>query len=125
MLKRGPSTSVDTLDTLTSANAELTQEVERLRQIIESQAHSMAELEARMDQYWELHEDIDYRSLVTRIREEARNVGDVLQALDTGTRRKLARLGATGTSADGNGSPSSERLLPTVHSLLRTLNEWK
>ena len=124
-MKKGPSTSIETLDSLVTSHIELTQEVARLHEVIEAQERALAELEVRLGQYWELHEDVDYRSLVTRIREEARNVGDVIEALDIGTRRSLAQLGIAGVATEGSDISHGKRLLPTIHSLLRTLNEWK
>ena len=125
MIKKGPTTSVESLDALLSANAELSLRVTSLQQEIELRDAALVELQTRLDQYWDLHEDVDYRSLVSRIREEASSVGDALQALDIGARRTLARLGAGGDDPDDISSVFGKRLLPRVHALLRTLDEWK
>lgn len=125
MIKKGPTTSVDSLDALISANANLRLKVGELLEELEHRDVVLAELQTRLNQYWDLHEDVDYRSLVTRIREEARNVGEELRGLDIGARRTLARLGTGGDSKNETSNVSGKRLLPRVHSLLRTLDEWK
>lgn len=125
MIKKGPTTSVESLDALLSANAELGQKIARMQEEIEFQNAAMAVLQTRLDQYWDLHEDVDYRRLVDRIREEAHSVGEALRALDIGTRKALARLGSGGGSPEIQSNVPGKRFLPSVHSLLRTLDEWK
>lgn len=124
-MKKTPTTSVNTLDDLLSVNAELSLKVTSLQKELELRESELAILQTRLDQYWEFHDDIDYRHLVERIREDAGKVGDVLRALDTGARRQLARLGNGVDSTYNRMDQSDRRLLPTVHSLLRTLDEWK
>lgn len=125
MTRRELTISVDSLDALLSANAELVLTISKLQEEIKQRDSALRELQSRLDQYWDLHEDVDYRSLVNRIREEARAVGEVLRALDMGTRKQLARLGAGLDRSGGRPNISDARLLPSVHSLLRTLDEWK
>lgn len=125
MIKKGISISVESLDALLSANAELSLEVASLQAQIGQRDVALAELQTRLNQYWDIHEDVDYRSLVDRIREDAHTVGDVLRNLDSSTRRQFARFGTGGNSSSELSSGSGKGLLPSVHSLLRTLDEWK
>lgn len=118
VIRKGPSTTIESLDALLTANLELQREVADLKQ-------ALAELESKLAQYWDLQEGVDYRSLVDRIREEARSVGDLLKSLDYGSRKKLALLGAGGDVSADQPPTSRTRLLPSVHALLRTLDEWK
>lgn len=125
MIEKRPTTSIKSLDALLSENAELHESISKLQDEVRHRDGAIADLQSRLNQYWDLHDDIDYRSLVDRIREEARSVGDVLRSLDLGTRRKLAHLG-TELAPDGDRAVvPGKRLLPRVHSLLRTLDEWK
>ena len=125
MYRSGPTTSVETLDALLTANAELAHVIMKLQEEIEYRDRALAECQNKLNQYWDFREDIDYRSLVGKIRKDARSVGEVLRTLDTGTRRTLARLGADRDAGDSGARVSEKRLLPAVQSLLQTLDEWE
>lgn len=125
MVRKGLTIGVESLDALLSANAELRLTVANLQEEIKQRDRALAELQSRLNQYWDLHEDVDYRSLVDRIREDARRVAEVLRALHIGARRKLVRFGAVIQRPEEEGGVSEMRLLPSVHLLLRTLDEWK
>lgn len=119
MIRRKAVTSIETLELLLSDNAELKAKVLKLEAALEEQDSLLAQLQTRLERIWDIQENIDYRSLVDQIREESRAVGDAIRALDLGTQKQLARL-APASDANGN-----RKLLPSVHSLLRTLDKWK
>lgn len=125
MIEHGPTTSIDSLEALLSTNAELHLTILKLQEEIVLRDDAISDLQSKLNRYWDFHGDVDYRSLVDRIREDARNVEEVLRALDTRTRRTLALLGPGSDRVSGGTGESNLRLLPSVHSLLRTLNEWK
>lgn len=125
MIHRNLVTSVETINGILTETAELRTEVDQLKAELSEHKAALAELQDRLDQYWDLHENVDYRSLVDQIREEARTVGEVLRGLDLSARKRLARVGPAAIPDSDNGPTSTRRLLPSVHSLLRTLDKWK
>ncbi|HWV24528.1 MAG TPA: hypothetical protein VNZ58_10080 [Thermomicrobiales bacterium] len=116
-------TSIESLDAIMTSNAELLDAVNRLRAELEARDAAIADLRDRLSKYWDLHESVDYRGLVDQIRDEAKNVGDLLRSLDMRTLMKLARIGSAPEIDSSSERP--EGLLPSVNSLLQTLNKWK
>lgn len=70
MIEKGPTTSIESLDALISETAEMLLAISRMSEDIRHRDDTIAELQSRLNQYWDLPDDVVCRSPVNRIREE-------------------------------------------------------
>lgn len=117
-------TRIDSLVETFQVNAELSQNLQVLKEQLADRDQQIAELRERLSQYWELREDVDYQSLIEQIRQDARTVADKLRSLDRHAIRQFAGIGGNADERSASHQ-SPEGLVSDVLSLLRSINRWK